>query len=204
MIIYIENNSYIPIGKRVYDYLQDYFKDTSLSYDIQNLLDKNWCKETFNISYPLLKEIDDTKNLKDQTIPDGKSGAYYAQNPILHINSKLYIIYMQWNDKMHRNRIEKWIAENPIDDKKTKNIIYIISKEKAKDKYCPCCNLKAEHKMYDITYTKDNITSLAVINHLQIMYCEHCNKKFMNKNVYKTYTQTKNLDDIDVKFIELK
>jgi len=111
--VYIENNSDIPIGKRVYDYLQDYFKDTKLSYDIQNLLDSDWCKKTFNISYPILKEYDETKDLKAQTIPQGKKNAYYVQNPILHINNKLYIIYMQWNEKQHRNRIEKWITENP-------------------------------------------------------------------------------------------
>ena len=46
----IESNSDIPIGKRVYDYFQDYFKDTNQTHDIQNFLSKNWCKETFNIS----------------------------------------------------------------------------------------------------------------------------------------------------------
>ena len=199
----IENNSDIPIGKRVYDYFQDYFKVTNQTHDIQNFLSKNWCKETFNISYPLLKEYDESKDLKAQTIPEGKSVAYYAQNPKLYINNKLYIIYMQWNEKTHRSKLEKWISENPIGAKKSEDIIYIISKEKAKDKYCPCCNLKAEHKMYDIKYAKDNIASLAVINHLQIMYCEHCNKKFMNRNVYKTYTKTKNLNDINIEFVEL-
>lgn len=110
---YIVNNSNASTGKRVYNYLQDYFKDTSLSYDIQNLLDKNWCKKTFNISYPLLKEINELQDLKEQSIPEGKKGAYYAQNPILHVNNKSYIIYMQWN-KMHRVRVEKWISENPV------------------------------------------------------------------------------------------
>lgn len=58
--------------------------------------------------------------------------------------------------------------------------------------------------MYNVTYTKDNISSLVVTNHLQILHCEHCNKNFMNKNVFKTYTKTKNLDHIDAKFVELK
>lgn len=123
----IENGFDISTGKRVYDYLQDYFKNTNQSYNIQNFLDKNWCKETFNISYPLLKEYDESKDLKTQTIPEGKKGAYYVQNPILHINNRLYIIYMQWNDKMHRNRIEKWISENPVPSPMSKPIDEVLS-----------------------------------------------------------------------------
>jgi len=111
---YKENNSYVSTGKLVYNYLQNYFKDTTLSYDIKNLLDKNWCKEFFNISYPLLKEIDELKDIREQTIPEGKKGAYYAQNPVLHINNKSYIIYMQWNNKTKRGQVEKWIFENSI------------------------------------------------------------------------------------------
>lgn len=126
--------------------------------------------------------------------------ARYWVKPILNINNKHYIICSEWYPQF-QEKLDKWISKNPVDV--NKDIIYIISKEKAKEKHCPCCNLKAEHKMYDIKYVKDNIKSLAVINHLQIMYCEHCDKKFMNRNVYKTYTQTKNLNDIDVEFVEL-
>lgn len=128
--------------------------------------------------------------------------ARYWIKPILEINGNRYIICSQWYEEF-REKLEKWISENPTRAKKSEDIIYIISKEKAKNKYCPCCNLKAEHKMYDIKYVKDNIASLAVTNRLQIMHCEHCNKKFINRNVYKTYTRTKNLNDINIEFVEL-
>ena len=245
---YTENNLDIPIGKRVYDYLQDYFKDTKLSYDIQNFLDKNWSKETFNISYPILKECDESKDLKSQTIPEGKKGAYYAQNPKLHINNKLYIIYMQWNDKMHRNRLEKWISENPVpmadavenilplktnnkcihyDFKKdlcgnldnpifnqpcsnvsscqyySEKKVYIASKEKLKSKLCLCCGLQAEYEYLKIEYTRSkNLPT--VIKKLQILRCNHCNKDFINIDLYKNYIKNKNSDYIDVKFIEFE
>lgn len=247
---FIENNSDIPIGKRVYDYLQDYFKNTNLSFDIQNFLDKNWCKKTFNISYPLLKEYDESKDLKEQTIPDGKSGAYYAQKPKLHINNKSYIIYMQWNDKMHRNRLEKWISENPSPStthlvngtkeslpSKSKNKciyydlkkdlcgnldnplfnqlcrnmlscryysekeIYITLKDKMKNKLCPCCGNRSEYKHLKVTYSPSGEPS--VIKRLCVLRCEHCNKNYINIDLYKNYIKNKNPDYLDVKFTKL-
>lgn len=249
---YIENNFDISTGKRVYDYLQDYFKNTYQSYDIQNLLDKDWCKETFNISYPLLKEYDEAKDLKSQTIPEGKKGAYYIQNPKLHINNKLYIIYMQWNDKMHRNRIEKWISENPVpssvpvieafkefmpskqknkcihyDYKKdlcgsldnplfnqpcdnalsckyySEKIVYITSKDKLRNKLCLCCGLQAEYEYLEIEYNQGNSLP-TVIKKLQILRCNHCNKDFINIDLYKNYIKNKNPDYLDVNFIEFQ
>lgn len=244
----IENNSDIPIGKRVYDYFQDYFKDANQTHDIQNFLSKNWCKETFNISYPLLKEYDESKDLKAQTIPEGKSGAYYAQNPKLYINNKLYIIYMQWSEKTHRSRIEKWISENPIssfipvvevfdkfmlskqkekciyyDYKKdlcssldnplfnqpcdnvsscnyySEKIVYITSKEKLKNKSCPSCGLQAEYEYLEIEYNPDNNLP-AVTKKLQTLICHHCNKVFINVDLYKIYIKNKNPDYLDVSF----
>ncbi len=243
-----ENISDIPIGKRVYDYLWDYFKDTNQTYDIQNFLSKNWCKETFNISYPLLKEYDESKDLKAQTIPEGKSGAYYAQNPKLCINNKLYIIYMQWNDKMHRSRMEKWISENPApsptlafdkieefrfskskakcihyDYKKclcgnldnplfnqpcdnvsscnyySEKTVYITSKEKLKSKSCPSCGSQAEYEYLEIEYNQGNNLS-PVSKKLQILKCYHCNKGFINIDLYKNYIKNKNPDCLDVSF----
>lgn len=196
----IENNSDIPIGKCVYDYLQDYFKDTNLSYDIQNLLDKNWCKETFNISYPLLKEYDESKDLKAQTIPEGKSGAYYVQNPKLHINNKLYIIYMQWNEKMHRNRLEKWISENPVPgsthDTNINMDVYVLPKNKAK--ICKKCNKKTLMDHLLLTYYKGNTN---FEKNFYIRRCKDCNLVFMSEGTYNMYANSSDMQDPSVKFI---
>lgn len=245
---YIKNDSDITIGKLVRNYFQNYFKNTDLSYDIQNFLNSDWCKETFNISYPILKEYDEAKDLKEQTIPKGKKSAYYAQNPILHINNKSYIIYMQWNNKMHRNRIEKWIAEYPIPvvntvkeilSEKSKNKcihynfkkdlcdnianplfnqpcenvsyckyysekeVYLTSRDKMKSKLCLCCGHSSEYKYLDVAYTSDNDSS-SVVNKLQILKCSHCNKNFINVDLYRNYIKNKNPDYIDVKFKEFE
>lgn len=192
------------------------------------------------IFYPLLKEIDETKSLREQTIPTGKSHAYYAQKPKLSINNKLYIIYMQWNDKMHRSRIEKWISENPApvveevlpfknkcihyDFKKglcgnidnplfnqpcdnvsfchyySEKVVYITSKDKMKTKICLCCGLQAEYEYLEIGYTQNQKVPM-VTKKLQILKCNHCNKSFINIDLYKNYIKNKGQDNIDVKFI---
>lgn len=240
----IEGKSEIPIAKRAYSYFQSYFQNKEIVYDVEKFLDKNWCKEVLNISYPLFKRIDNTKPIGDQTVPDGKTNPYYAQNPQIYINGDKYMIYMKWTEKMHRNQLEKWISEHPISNieeviiSKSKSncidydfkkdlcgnldnplfnqpctsansckfyseqtVVYIVSKEVAKNKCCPCCGIKGENKMLDVTYTKDNITALAVVNRLQILHCKYCGKKFININVYNTYTNNKNLDDLNVKFM---
>lgn len=197
----LENNSDISTGKRVYCYLQDYFKDTNLSYDIQNLIDSEWCKETFNISYPLLKEYDETKNLKEQTIPRGKKGAYYAQNPILHINNKSYIIYMQWNNKVHRNRVEKWISENhEISNNQNYTYstnIYILPKNTIKT--CTKCGNKTQMcKMLVTCYNAD----ISFQRELNIRKCTTCNLIYMSDGTYKMYTGLTDKIDTAINFVK--
>lgn len=241
----ITYDSDVSTGKRAYNYFQDYFANTNLSYDIQDFLNKDWCKNVFNISYPILKEIDESKPLKKQTIPEGKSGAYYAQNPKIQINNKLYIVYMQWNDKKHRVRLEKWIAEHPIHDNnsvQTNNsslesdciyydfkkdicsnlnhplfnqpctspdsckyysnkIVYILSVMQFKHKNCPNCGMFMEEDKLKIHYVKNNNPFLSITNLLLTLKCRSCNKNFINENLFKDYTRTKDLDCLDIKFI---
>lgn len=198
---YVENNSNIPIGKFVYDYFQNYFKNPNIFYDIQNFLDKDWCKDIFNISYPLLKKYDDTKDIKEQTIPEGKKSAYYTQNPKLYINNNLYIIYMQWNDKMHRNRLEKWISthpiHNPIEESKQKINVFILPKNKIK--ICGKCGNKTQMDKLLVTYYKEN----ANFSHmLHIRKCNNCNLIYMSDGTLKMYKNTSDKIDTSINFIE--
>lgn len=236
----------ITTGKRAYDYFEKYYSNTNLDYDIHDFLDKDWCKNVFNISYPILKEIDGSKSLKEQTIPEGKSGAYYAQNPQIHINNKVYIVYMQWNDKKHRVRLEKWIAEHPIHDNNSvqsnnsslesdciyydfkkdlcENLnnplfnqpcatsasckyysnkkAYILSKQKFKQRICPNCGMIMEEEKFKIHYAKNQNSSSLVTNILPTLKCICCNRNFIHENLFKDYTRTKDLDCLDVKFVE--
>lgn len=101
----------IKISQLAYSYFLEYFKDTSKRYDIARFLDEKWCFDVLGISCPLLKEVDISKDLIEQTIYGDKNYPSYAQNPKYLINGKTYLICMRWYE-MYRDKLEKWIAEN--------------------------------------------------------------------------------------------
>ena len=80
--------------------------------------------------------------------------------------------------------------------------VYVLPKQIAKDKMCPCCGMKCNNKMLEITYTKNQIAALMVINRLVTLRCDCCEKSFINEDVFRIYVKNKSLDDLDVKFIE--
>lgn len=82
--------------------------------------------------------------------------------------------------------------------------VYVISKQKAKEKMCPCCGMKCSNEMLEITYTKNGIASLMVINRLATLKCAYCEKDFINEEVFRIYAKNKCLDDLSVKFLEYK
>lgn len=82
--------------------------------------------------------------------------------------------------------------------------VYVISKQKAKEKMCPCCGMKCSNEMLEITYTKNGIASLMVINRLATLKCAYCEKNFINEEVFRVYAKNKCLDDLSVKFLEYK
>ena len=82
--------------------------------------------------------------------------------------------------------------------------VYILPKQIAKDKMCPCCGIKCNNEMLEITYTKNQISALMVINRLATLRCDYCKKSFINEDVFKVYAKNKSLDDINTKFVEYK
>lgn len=82
--------------------------------------------------------------------------------------------------------------------------VYVISKQKAKEKMCPCCGMKCSNEMLEITYTKNGIASLMVVNRLATLKCAYCEKNFINEEVFRLYAKNKCLDDLSVKFLEYK
>lgn len=233
----------IKISQLAYSYFSEYFKDTSKRYDIAKFLDEKWCFDVLGISCPLLKEVDISKDLKEQTIYGDKNYPSYAQNPKYLINGKTYLICMRWYE-MYRDKLEKWIAENKsvnvqmkmrvkencihYDFKKNicgcvENVlfnqscnhydscryyleqeVYVIPKHIAKDKMCPCCGMKCNNEMLEITYTKNQIASLMVVNRLASLRCECCKKSFINEDVFRVYAKNKRLDDLSAKFVDYK
>ncbi|WP_289747819.1 hypothetical protein, partial [Thomasclavelia cocleata] len=61
--------------------------------------------------------------------------------------------------------------------------------------------LQAEYEYLEIEYNQGNSLP-TVIKKLQILRCNHCNKDFINVDLYKNYIKNKNPDYLDVSFRE--
>ena len=83
----------------------------------------------------------------------------------------------------------------------SEKIVYITSKDKLRNKLCLCCGLQAEYEYLEIEYNQGNSLP-TVIKKLQILRCNHCNKDFINVDLYKNYIKNKNPDYLDVSFRE--
>lgn len=196
--IAIQDEPEISTSQIAYKYFQEYFKNTDKTYDIQNLLNQEWCYKTFNIHYPIFKQVDDTLPLKEQTYTDDKNYAHYAQGKQVIINGITFMIYMRWNNN-HRDKLEKWISENPIysNDANSKMDVYVLPKLKAKT--CQKCGSKTEREILYVTYH----TAIADIkNQLFTRRCKSCEITYMADTIFKSYTRSKNIEDINVNFIK--
>ena len=196
----VKEKSKIKISQVAYDYFQNYFKNTELSYDIQNFLDKDWCSEIFNIPYPVFKQVDNTKPLKEQTFTEDKNYAHYAQGKQVIIGGKSYMIYMLWNEKMHRSKLEKWIIEHPISDSvqdiNSKMNVYVIPKNKAK--ICKKCGKKTLTDNLLLTYYKGDAN---FEKDFYIRRCKNCDLIFMSEGTYNMYSSSSDVRDPNVNFI---
>lgn len=104
--------NYVTIkGQRynLYQKLQDYVKCTmqklietnSISIrELNNLQDKDYCKETFNLKYPLLSK-DRNAYLKDKN-----HFRYYAKKTFC-ING--YYLCNDWYESRNANKFSKWM-----------------------------------------------------------------------------------------------
>jgi hypothetical protein len=101
-----------PSGEKVGTIAQTILKDILESNRIPNsviqlLQAENYSKENFNLNFPMLKEVDWTKNLDDQKRDSNGYNRYY-KSPITIYGEK-YFLCSQWyeNNKQH---LIKWIA----------------------------------------------------------------------------------------------
>lgn len=189
----INKASDIKIGQRAKEYFIKYFSDTSKQYDFKNFLNKYWCHDTFGICYPLLKEVDITIPISKQKGYNNNYGRYWTK-PVLKINGKHYIICSQWFKEFQCN-LDKWISENPISDFKMP--VYILPK--AKTKICQKCGNKTEKEILFVTYH----TAIADINNkLFIRRCSNCKTAYIADTIFKSYTKSKDIENINVNFIK--
>lgn len=95
------------IGRVVQLTITHMLENDLLSDDIiERLQSKSWCKEAFDINYPLLKDISDCCD-KDSMRKDSKGNYRYYTTPINH-KGKTYLLCQEWNDAMHRQKYDSW------------------------------------------------------------------------------------------------
>lgn len=91
------------------------------------------------------------------------------------------------------------IVENEIAESKKKDIVYVVSTDIQKKRKCITCQAKTQREMLHLIY--DDGEEI-IENKLGVYVCIRCGKKYLVETLFKTYTNRKNLKNIDVKFIK--
>lgn len=78
--------------------------------------------------------------------------------------------------------------------------LHIIPKQYCKKRHCPYCNGSLEKELVYCTYRPDDETEIH--NKLISYRCEKCDINYVADTVYKGYTHSKNLEDLNVTFIK--
>lgn len=97
----------LKIGMVVQLTINHMMENDLLSDDIiERLQSKSWCKESFGINFPLLKDISDCSD-KDSMRKDSKGYNRYYTTPVNYKN-KTYLLCQEWNDGLHRKKYDSW------------------------------------------------------------------------------------------------
>ncbi len=185
----------IKIGELAREYFTKFFSDTSKQYDLKNFLNKYWCHDTFGICYPLLKEVDMTAPISKQKGYNNEYARYWVK-PILNICDKHYIICSEWYPQF-REKLNKWIGEHVPEITYSKMDVYVLPKLKTKT--CPKCDNKTDREILYVTYH----TAIADINNkLFTRRCKNCETSYMADTIFKSYTRSKDIENINVNFIK--
>lgn len=136
------------------------------------------------------------------TIPISKQKGYnneygrYWTKPILEINGKHYIICSQWFEEF-REKLDIWINEQETKISEHKTDVYVLPK--LKTKICQKCGNKTEREILFVTYH----TAIADIkNQLFTRKCKTCEITYMADTIFKSYTRSKEIEEINVNFIK--
>lgn len=185
----------VKIGKFAREYFAKYFSNTSTQYDLKSFLNRYWCHDTFGICYPLLKEIDISMPISRQKGYNNEYARYWVK-PILEINQKHYILCSEWYPQF-REKLDKWIEDQKTQIPDYKMDVYILPKFKTKT--CSKCGNKTEKEILYVTYH----TAIADIkNQLFTRRCKSCEITYMADTIFKSYTRSKDIGDININFIK--
>lgn len=162
-------------------------------------LNKYWCNEHFGICYPLLKEVDISKPIKNQKNYNNNYARYWIK-PVLEINGKHYIICSQWF-KSFKSKLDEWIENNSIhlpDNNQSLQKMNVYVLPKLKTKTCLKCGNKTEREILLVTY---HTATGDINNQLFTRRCKKCEITYMADTIFRSYTRSKKIDDININFI---
>lgn len=78
--------------------------------------------------------------------------------------------------------------------------VYVVPKIYCKKHYCPCCNGTTVKELITCTYSPNGFERQ---NKLITYRCNKCEKNYIADSVYKGYTQSKSLEDLNVSFAKM-
>lgn len=103
----VDNGREIPLRQMVKETVATLIEKKRLTQkELNKLKTAEYGKETFNINYPFLREVNEDLPLRPQRIMDGK--ARYWRD-IYEIRNKKYIIYQDWSEKKNRRMFVAWM-----------------------------------------------------------------------------------------------
>ncbi|WP_148296810.1 hypothetical protein [Halalkalibacter akibai] len=107
-VITVKSNK--KIGVLVQTTLKEILESNTISPTVIDLLQtEKYSKETFNINFPVLKEVDRSRNMDEQK-KDSRGYIRYYKSTV-KIQGKTYFLSSQWYD-FSRTHLERWIAKN--------------------------------------------------------------------------------------------
>lgn len=80
---------------------------------------------------------------------------------------------------------------------KSKPKIKVIDKKKIKN--CPSCKCTTKKEWLIVNYYNNGVY---VQNKLSSYHCDECNSSYIADTLFRTYTKNKNIDNIDIEFIQ--
>lgn len=97
------------IGKYVQEMMRKLFFSNSLSDEkLTNLTSENYSKSMFNLSFPVLKEVNPSLPIDEQKRDSRGYNRYYDFT--LQANGKQYLLCSQWVEHLHREKFENWVS----------------------------------------------------------------------------------------------
>jgi len=115
---------------------------------LQNLQSSQWCRNRLHISHPLLKQLDETKSVKEQ-LRDANGYLRYWKD-VHEIDEKKYVICKEWYEE-HRIHFLDWIKtlKLDVDSEDLQKILKTILDADTSDVYISFPELRSKFSMIE-------------------------------------------------------